>query len=174
MHLVTGINHVAVMTDDLDRFVDFYTSVFELEVIFEETTPEFRHAILRTGPDSWLHPAEVPGNPHGHARPEMFQRGHLDHVALTAGSMETFETLRGNLIRHLDKLDKKITGSLKQRSEPRLKRVTALSNMVYPRGEVQERELSLLSFLPRYGFELIDELLERLEFPCWEHQVVVL
>ena len=64
MTLLTGVNHVAVLTDDLDRFVDFYTSVFETEVVFAETTPAFRHAILRTGADSWLHPAEVSGNPH--------------------------------------------------------------------------------------------------------------
>jgi catechol 2,3-dioxygenase-like lactoylglutathione lyase family enzyme len=98
MHLITGVNHVAVMTDDLDRFVDFYTSVFELDVLFEETTPVFRHAILRTGPSSWLHPAEVPDNPHGHGLPEFFQRGHLDHVALSAGSHESFETLRRRLV----------------------------------------------------------------------------
>ena len=50
MDLLTGINHVAVLTDDLDRFVEFYTGVFDLDVVFEESTPAFRHAILRTGP----------------------------------------------------------------------------------------------------------------------------
>ena len=74
MALVTGMNHVAVLTDDLDRFVEFYTSVFDLDVVFRETTPAFRHAILRTGPDSWLHPAEMHGNPHGTAVPAMFDR----------------------------------------------------------------------------------------------------
>lgn len=98
MTLLTGVNHVAVLTDDLDRFVDFYTSVFETEVVFAETTPAFRHAILRTGADSWLHPAEVSGNPHGAGLPAMFDRGHLDHVALTAASEEAFETLRRRLV----------------------------------------------------------------------------
>lgn len=98
MTLLTGVNHVAVLTDDLDRFVDFYTSVFETEVVFAETTPAFRHAILRTGADSWLHPAEVSGNPHRAGLPAMFDRGHLDHVALTAASEEAFETLRRRLV----------------------------------------------------------------------------
>jgi hypothetical protein len=57
-------------------------------VVFEETTPAFRHAILRTGPDSWLHPAQATGNEHGAGLPAMFQRGHLDHIALTASSLE--------------------------------------------------------------------------------------
>jgi len=98
MTLLSGINHVAVMTDDLDRFVDFYTGVFGLEVVFEETTPAFRHAILRTGPDSWLHPAQVTGNAHGAALPAMFERGHLDHLALTAASPEAFADLRQRLV----------------------------------------------------------------------------
>jgi bacillithiol biosynthesis cysteine-adding enzyme BshC len=95
-------------------------------------------------------------------------------IELDPSLEETFETLRGNLIRHLEKLDKKITGSLKQRSEARMRKVTALHNQVYPRQQVQERELSLMSFLPRYGFEVVDKLASELKFPCWEHQVVVL
>lgn len=98
MPLLTGLNHVAVLTDDLDRFVEFYTSVFETEVVFTETTPAFRHAILRTGMDSWLHPAEVVGSPHGTGLPAMFDRGHLDHVALTAASQDAFGVLRQRLV----------------------------------------------------------------------------
>ena len=97
MQLTRSLNHVAVLTDDLDRFVDFYTSVFGLDVVFRETTPAFRHAILRTGADSWLHPAELTGNEHGTALPEMFQRGHLDHVALAADSVDAFRELRERL-----------------------------------------------------------------------------
>jgi catechol 2,3-dioxygenase-like lactoylglutathione lyase family enzyme len=98
MPLTTGVNHVAVMTDDLDRFVEFYTSVFELDVVFTESTPAFRHAILRAGTDSWLHPAEVVGNDNGTAVADMFRRGHLDHLALGADSPAAFHELRDRLI----------------------------------------------------------------------------
>lgn len=98
MSLLVGVNHVAVLTGNLDRFIDFYRGVFDLDVVFSETTPAFRHAILRTGPHSWLHPAEVVGNPHSAALPAMFDRGHLDHLALTAESPEAFETLRARLV----------------------------------------------------------------------------
>ena len=83
MDLLAGVNHIAVLTDDLDRFVEFYTDVFDLEVVFRESTPAFRHAIVRTGPTSWLHPA---------------QRGHLDHLALTAASPASFRTIRDRLV----------------------------------------------------------------------------
>ena len=98
MSLVAGLNHVAVMTDDLDRFLAFYTGVFDLDVVFSETTPHFRHAILRTGESSWLHPVEVTGNRHGSASPEMFERGHLDHLSLTAASPDAFDVLRKRLV----------------------------------------------------------------------------
>jgi catechol 2,3-dioxygenase-like lactoylglutathione lyase family enzyme len=97
MDLVSGVNHVAVLTADLDRFVDFYTGVFGLERVFSETTPAFRHAILRTGRESWLHPAEIPGNAHAAAIPAMFRRGHIDHVSLTAASQSSFEEICARL-----------------------------------------------------------------------------
>lgn len=98
MQLTRGLNHVAVLTEDLDRFVEFYTAVFDVEVVFTEATPAFRHAIVRVGPDSWLHPAEVTGNQHGAAQPAMFERGHLDHLALAADSVDAFHELRDRLI----------------------------------------------------------------------------
>jgi catechol 2,3-dioxygenase-like lactoylglutathione lyase family enzyme len=98
MSLLTGLNHVAVLTADLDRFVDFYTRIFDMKKVFTETTPAFRHAILRISGHAWLHPAQVTANPHATAIPRMFDRGHLDHLALTAESADTFEKLRRRLI----------------------------------------------------------------------------
>jgi catechol 2,3-dioxygenase-like lactoylglutathione lyase family enzyme len=98
MDLLTGVNHIAVLTADLDRFIEFYTAVFDLDVVFDETTPAFRHAIIRTGATSWLHPAEFDGNSFATASPAMFQRGHLDHLALTAATPVAFETIRQRLV----------------------------------------------------------------------------
>jgi len=95
---VTGINHAAVITADLDRFIEFYTDVFGLDVVFSEATPQFRHAILRAGARSWIHPVEVPGSPHAAARSAMLDRGHLDHVAFDAATEEDFAELRRRLV----------------------------------------------------------------------------
>ena len=98
MSLVSGVNHVAIVTSDLDRFVDFYSRVLGLELVFSEDAPAFRHAILRSGAQSWLHPVQLPGNAHGVAASTMFERGHLDHIALTAASPQSFEELRRRLV----------------------------------------------------------------------------
>jgi catechol 2,3-dioxygenase-like lactoylglutathione lyase family enzyme len=92
------VNHVAVMTEDLDRFVDFYSDVFDLDLVFTEDTPAFRHAILRPGERSWLHPAEVVDGVHGAASSSMFDRGHLDHLALTAVDQEAFTSACKRLV----------------------------------------------------------------------------
>ena len=42
MTMLDGVNHVAVLTADLDRFIAFYRDVFELDVVFEETTETFK------------------------------------------------------------------------------------------------------------------------------------
>jgi catechol 2,3-dioxygenase-like lactoylglutathione lyase family enzyme len=98
MPVLAGLNHVAVLTANLDRFIEFYRRIFDLTVVFEERTPALSHAILRISPDSWLHPAELPANPHTTGVPAMFQRGHIDHIALSARSKFAFETLRARLV----------------------------------------------------------------------------
>lgn len=98
MQLLSGINHVAIMTADLDRFTAFYTDVLEATVVFEETTPAFRHAILSVGAGGLLHPVEVAGNLHGRASDAMFDRGHLDHLALDVPSREAFDQVRARLV----------------------------------------------------------------------------
>ena len=98
MQLVTGINHVAIMTEDVDRFSTFFTEVFGARVVFEETNPQFRHAILSLGGTSVLHPVEVVDNAHARASSAMFDRGHLDHFALDVPSREAFEEIRKRLV----------------------------------------------------------------------------
>jgi catechol 2,3-dioxygenase-like lactoylglutathione lyase family enzyme len=98
MQLTTGINHVAIMTEDLDRFVAFDTEVFGASVVFEETNPTFRHAILSVGGVSVLHPVQPDDNPHGPASDAMFRRGHLDHLAVDVPSREAFDELRARLV----------------------------------------------------------------------------
>jgi catechol 2,3-dioxygenase-like lactoylglutathione lyase family enzyme len=95
--VVTGFNHVAVVTEDLDRLIDFYGAAFGLEV-GREVVDEHRHAVLRVGADSLLHAFEVPDNPHAVATGGMLDRGHLDHLAFTAPDLEAFEDIRARLV----------------------------------------------------------------------------
>ena len=93
---------------------------------------------------------------------------------LDASLAASFETLKGNLTRHVDKLEKKITSVLKKRRTAQLRRIQIAHSQVYPQLQPQERVLSLLSFLPRYGFAIMALLLDGLTVPSFNHQIMVL
>lgn len=98
MPLTTGIHHVALVTADLDRLVDFYVSVFEAAVLVDMTEGGLRHAMLDLGGGAALHPFALAGNPHAAPPPTVFGRGHVDHVALKVDDAAVFETLRARLV----------------------------------------------------------------------------
>lgn len=101
MELTTGINHVAVLTRDLDRFADFYCAVLGADVIFDATEPVIgRHAMLRIGTDSVLHAIEAPDSPHAKASPALMDRGHLDHLGINVPTFEALLEIRGRLVAH--------------------------------------------------------------------------
>jgi catechol 2,3-dioxygenase-like lactoylglutathione lyase family enzyme len=96
--LTSGINHVALVTADLDRFVEFYTSVFDGKAFAALTEGPVRHALIDLGGGMALHPFEFAGRPEEGPFGEMFARGHLDHVSLNVADEETFEMLRRRLV----------------------------------------------------------------------------
>ena len=55
-------------------------------------------------------------------------------------------------------IEKKLIASLKRESETLLRQISRARDAVYPRGEPQERVLTLASFLIRYGPGLLDAL----------------
>ena len=99
MPLSNGCNHVTLVTDDIDRFIAFYRDVFEAEVVLDMDEGDLRHAMLDLGSGFALHPFMFrKGNPHGAASPAMFDRGHLDHVAIRVTDPDVFEQLRDRLV----------------------------------------------------------------------------
>ena len=94
MPSTTGFNHLALHTQDLDRFVAFYVEVFDAELLEQQSEGGMRHAMVDLGGGSCLHAFEMPGNPHQAGSPAGFARGHLDHFALNVPDDETFQRLR--------------------------------------------------------------------------------
>jgi catechol 2,3-dioxygenase-like lactoylglutathione lyase family enzyme len=82
--LTDGIDHVATITNDGDRFIDFYTKVFQATV--EADGPDYPGVF------------EVEGNTQtNHQRP-MFGRGRLDHIGFHAADLERFGEIRRRLM----------------------------------------------------------------------------
>jgi catechol 2,3-dioxygenase-like lactoylglutathione lyase family enzyme len=96
---LVGINHVAVVTADLDRWTGFYGELFGLSVVARFDDEQGRHAVVEVGGGSFLHAFEQRGNRHAEGHHEMFDRGHIDHLALAARDRVSFEALRDELTR---------------------------------------------------------------------------
>jgi catechol 2,3-dioxygenase-like lactoylglutathione lyase family enzyme len=99
--LVAGVNHVALLVRDLDRWVEFWTTVFG--TTFDEVPDERgRHGFLAldTAVTSVLHAFEVPTEMSGGPFPDdgMFRRGRLDHMGIGAADEGALKVLRDRLV----------------------------------------------------------------------------
>lgn len=97
--LLTGFNHVATVTRDMDRLVAFYEEVFDATAVFDLVAPELelRHVGLDVG-GSFIHAWEADETTTGSFPQEMFRRGRLDHLALAARDEAALEVLRRRLV----------------------------------------------------------------------------
>ncbi|MBV9197657.1 MAG: VOC family protein [Solirubrobacterales bacterium] len=101
MSSLAGVNHVTVLTSDLDQLSAFYEDVFGARKLVDlpvrEPDGPGRHALIGIGGGAVLHLFELRRVALPPARP-MFARGRVDHFALHAPDREAFERLRSQLL----------------------------------------------------------------------------
>jgi catechol 2,3-dioxygenase-like lactoylglutathione lyase family enzyme len=95
---VTGFNHLAVLTADLERLVAFYRDVLGGEPVDVPPQPGTRARAVRFGPTSALVVVEVNDNPHTDGAGEEHRRGHLDHVGFDVPNAAALEAVRQRLV----------------------------------------------------------------------------
>jgi catechol 2,3-dioxygenase-like lactoylglutathione lyase family enzyme len=95
-----GFNHVATMTADLDRYLEFYGEIFGAEVlsIMEAQGDHPRMAIVNMGGSGALNVFEVPAESIIGDRAKMGDRGPIDHFALAVESEEKLKEIRDRLV----------------------------------------------------------------------------
>jgi catechol 2,3-dioxygenase-like lactoylglutathione lyase family enzyme len=100
--LVNGFNHVATITNDMDRLKAFYVDVFDAEILRDG--PELppgggpRLAVIKISDWAALNVFQIEGSTEADRQTPMFGRGRIDHLALQAASLEAFETIRERLM----------------------------------------------------------------------------
>src|SRR5919199_5059189 len=103
MTLLDGVNHIAVLTKDMDRFIRFYQEVFDARVTADNPRHQGREGermvIMSIGGPSDFNVFQVPGNTQASVQTPMYGRGRLDHFGLNASSREALEEVRQRLIR---------------------------------------------------------------------------
>ncbi|MDQ6697553.1 MAG: VOC family protein [Actinomycetota bacterium] len=100
MPVTSGFNHVATLTSDMDRTVDFYKQAFGAEVQFEmeKRSDHPRMVVLDLGAGAALNVFETPAEEIIGDRRRQGGRGAIDHYALAVDSLGTLESLRERLV----------------------------------------------------------------------------
>jgi catechol 2,3-dioxygenase-like lactoylglutathione lyase family enzyme len=100
--LLSGFNHVATLTNDSERLHAFYREVFDADVVRDgaefDDKPGPRLSVIKIGPGAELNVFQIDGNTEADRQTPMFGRGRIDHLALQASSLETFEEARRRLM----------------------------------------------------------------------------
>jgi catechol 2,3-dioxygenase-like lactoylglutathione lyase family enzyme len=96
--LLNGMNHVAILTNDKERFHAFYRDVFDATVSGEVHHDEGTLSFVDIGPFTQLNVFQMDGNSEAQRQTPMFGRGRIDHLALQATSMGAFDVIRQRLI----------------------------------------------------------------------------
>jgi catechol 2,3-dioxygenase-like lactoylglutathione lyase family enzyme len=94
---VSAINHIALMTGELDRLADFYATAFGAQIVARsEGTP--RKCFLRLTPATSLHLFEVGPERARRTEDGAFDPGSINHFALEARNPGEFVRIRAGLI----------------------------------------------------------------------------
>jgi len=90
MSMLSGVDHVATITEDLDRLAEFYLRIFDTEMVLDVTIPSVgRNAFIPIGGPAKLHAWEVEGTKPSDFGSEIFDR--VDHLALAVDSHDDFK-----------------------------------------------------------------------------------
>ena len=97
--LISGLEHLAVVTGDADALHRFYRTVFDAEVVRDDRMPDGgRLSFVRLGESFELNVFELVDGSTARGAGKMFQRGRLDHFGLRARDMDAFRELRRRLV----------------------------------------------------------------------------
>jgi len=100
--LLSGVNHVATLTNDTERLHAFYREVFDAEIVADmKEAPEgpgVRLSLVDIGNGTMLNVFEIDGNSEADRQVPMFERGRIDHVGLRAKDLQSFEEIRSRLM----------------------------------------------------------------------------
>jgi len=84
----------------------------------------------------------------------------------------SLETTRSKIEAQLDVLKEKTMEAQKRRHEVALRQIQKVTNSLLPNGNLQERELNVLHFLNKHGFDFINRLRNEIQIDKFMHQVI--
>jgi bacillithiol biosynthesis cysteine-adding enzyme BshC len=95
-------------------------------------------------------------------------------VAVDATLGGFIEKEQGRIFHQLDSIEKKLLQAAKRQHETLAQQITKAAHALYPHQHLQERELSFVPFLCKYGRGLIQQIYEQIDLTNFQHQIVEL
>jgi len=86
--------------------------------------------------------------------------------------IDTAESTRSSMSHQIDRLRARVARAEQQRNEVVTRHADALSHALFPNKVLQEREIAGVSFVARYGPELLANLYQHVHPDCHDHQVI--
>jgi len=71
---------------------------------------------------------------------------------------DSFDRIKRNLKKEVKVLNKKLYSELKKQNEFIVESVNKIYRNIFPHGNLQEREINILSYLNKYDFGIMDDL----------------
>jgi len=84
----------------------------------------------------------------------------------------TVANTRNRISGQIEHLNKKITQAYKKRNDVIAQQLHKAQNNLFPNHKLQERELNVVPYLFKYGFELVDRLYEAIDIADFDHQII--
>lgn len=84
------------------------------------------------------------------------------------------EKEQGKIFHQLEMVEKKLLQAVKRQNETLIQQMTKAAHALYPHRHLQERELSFVPFLCKYGRGLMQQLYEQIDLANFQHQIVEL
>src|SRR3546814_10994276 len=91
--MLSGINHIALLTGDTDRLRAFYGEVFEATNTTLQQADGFRVTAIWLGDTAELNVFQIADNGEHERLMPMFGRGRLDHLAPQEASVSSFDDI---------------------------------------------------------------------------------
>jgi bacillithiol biosynthesis cysteine-adding enzyme BshC len=86
--------------------------------------------------------------------------------------VDTAESTRTSMVHLIDRLRARVARAEEQRNEVIARHADALTNALFPGKALQEREVAGVSFVARYGPQLLANLYHTIHPDCHDHRVV--
>lgn len=71
---------------------------------------------------------------------------------------DSFDRIKRNLTKEIKVLNKKLYSELKRQNEFVVESISKIYTNIFPNGNLQEREINIISYLNKYGFEFMDDI----------------